>query len=80
VREVRSRVAIPIVGMGGVQSARHASDLLEAGADIVGVGTESFRDPLAGRRVADELARLATRGPAARRGDLEPSAHIAQNG
>jgi len=80
VREVRSRVAIPIVGMGGVQSARHASDLLEAGADIVGVGTESFRDPMAGRRVADELARLATRGPAARRGDLEPSARIAQNG
>jgi len=80
VREVRSRVAIPIVGMGGVQSARHASDLLEAGADIVGVGTESFRDPMAGRRVADELARLATRGPAVRRGDLEPSARIAQNG
>jgi dihydroorotate dehydrogenase (NAD+) catalytic subunit len=58
VREVRVRVRIPVVGMGGVQSGRHASDLLEAGADLVGVGTESFRDPLAGARVAGELARM----------------------
>ena len=48
VAEVRSRVAIPIVGMGGVQNGRHAYELLHAGADVVAVGTESFRDPLAG--------------------------------
>jgi dihydroorotate dehydrogenase (NAD+) catalytic subunit len=57
VREVRARVAIPIVGMGGVQSGRHARDLLAAGADLVGVGTESFRDPRAGARIAAELGR-----------------------
>jgi dihydroorotate dehydrogenase len=56
VREVRSRVAIPIVGMGGVQTGGHARDLLDAGADLVAVGTESFRDPLAGARIAAELA------------------------
>jgi dihydroorotate dehydrogenase (NAD+) catalytic subunit len=56
VREVRARVAIPIVGMGGVQTGRHARDLLDAGADLVAVGTESFRDPLAGARIAAELA------------------------
>ena len=56
VAEVRARVEVPIVGMGGVQSGRHARDLLEAGADVVAVGTESFRDPMAGRRVAAELA------------------------
>ena len=55
VREVRERVRLPIVGMGGVQSGRHARDLLDAGADLVGVGTESFRDPLAGARIAAEL-------------------------
>ena len=55
VREVRERVRIPIVGMGGVQSGRHARDLLDAGADLVGVGTESFRDPRAGARIAAEL-------------------------
>ena len=58
VREVRERVRIPIVGMGGVQSARHARDLLDAGADLVGVGTESFRDPRAGARIAAGLGRM----------------------
>jgi dihydroorotate dehydrogenase (NAD+) catalytic subunit len=58
VAEVRARIAIPIVGMGGVQSGRHAYDLLQAGADVVAVGTESFRDPLAGARVAAELAEI----------------------
>jgi dihydroorotate dehydrogenase (NAD+) catalytic subunit len=58
VAEVRARVAIPIVGMGGVQSGRHAYDLLQAGADVVAVGTESFRDPLAGARIAVELTEI----------------------
>jgi dihydroorotate dehydrogenase (NAD+) catalytic subunit len=57
VRDVRARVRIPIVGMGGVQSGGHAQDLLAAGADLVAVGTESFRDPLAGSRIAEELAK-----------------------
>jgi dihydroorotate dehydrogenase (NAD+) catalytic subunit len=55
VAAVRRRVDIPIVGMGGVQSGRHAADLMAAGADLVAVGTESFRDPLAGARIALEL-------------------------
>jgi len=58
VAEVRARVGVPIVGMGGVQRGRHADDLLQAGADLVAVGTESFRDPLAGARVAVELAEI----------------------
>ena len=59
VSEVRGRVRVPIVGMGGVQSGRHALDLLRAGADLVAVGTESFRDPLAGERVRRELRSLS---------------------
>lgn len=55
VRAVAQRVAIPIVGMGGVQTGRHAADLLDAGATLVAVGTESFRDPAAGRRIQHEL-------------------------
>jgi dihydroorotate dehydrogenase (NAD+) catalytic subunit len=55
VAEVRARVQIPIVGMGGIQCGRHADDLLRAGADLVAVGTESFRDPLAGTRIRSEL-------------------------
>jgi dihydroorotate dehydrogenase (NAD+) catalytic subunit len=58
VAEVAAVVSLPIIGMGGVQSGRHARDLREAGATLVAVGTESFRDPLAGARVAAELAAL----------------------
>jgi dihydroorotate dehydrogenase (NAD+) catalytic subunit len=64
VREVRGRVGLPIVGMGGVQSGRHADDLRRAGAALVAVGTESFRDPLAARRIADEMSALAEGFPA----------------
>jgi dihydroorotate dehydrogenase (NAD+) catalytic subunit len=55
VAAVRSAVSIPIVGMGGVQTGFHAHDLLEVGADLVAVGTETFRDPMAGARIAAEL-------------------------
>jgi dihydroorotate dehydrogenase (NAD+) catalytic subunit len=44
--------------MGGVRTGRHARDLLDAGATLVAVGTESFRDPLAGARVATELGEI----------------------
>jgi dihydroorotate dehydrogenase (NAD+) catalytic subunit len=80
VAEIRARVAVPIVGMGGVQSGRHAHDLIQAGADVVAVGTESFRDPMAGARVAAELAEsLANSGiaPVARTHVREPIAHNA---
>ena len=58
VRQVRAAVEIPIIGMGGVQSGRHAAELLQAGATAVAVGTESFRDPLAGERIATELLQI----------------------
>jgi len=58
VAEVRARIELPIVGMGGVQSGRHAEDLLRVGAQFVAVGTESFRDPLAGERIRRELRAL----------------------
>ena len=58
VQAVSQATTIPLIGMGGVQSGRDALDLLRAGADLVAVGTESFRDPVAGSRIAAELARL----------------------
>jgi dihydroorotate dehydrogenase (NAD+) catalytic subunit len=56
VAAVAEAIAIPVVGIGGVQSAAHARDLLDVGATLVGVGTESFRDPAAGGRIARALA------------------------
>jgi dihydroorotate dehydrogenase (NAD+) catalytic subunit len=56
VAAVAGSVAIPVVGMGGVQSAAHARDLIDVGATLVAVGTESFRNPAAGARIARSLA------------------------
>jgi dihydroorotate dehydrogenase (NAD+) catalytic subunit len=77
VAEVAARVGVPVVGMGGVQTGRHASDLIDAGATLVGVGTESFRDPLAGTRVASELAALRRRSDPAAGTVRAPSATVA---
>ena len=63
VTAVARRVSVPIVGMGGVRSARHASDLLAAGATLVAVGTESFRDPLVGAKIAAGLREMPAKAP-----------------
>jgi dihydroorotate dehydrogenase (NAD+) catalytic subunit len=55
VAAVAARVSIPVIGMGGVQSSDHARELLDVGATLVAVGTESFRDPAAGARIARGL-------------------------
>jgi dihydroorotate dehydrogenase (NAD+) catalytic subunit len=56
VRAVVAAVSVPVVAMGGVSSGREAAEMLGAGASLVAVGTESFRDPAAGTRIAAELA------------------------
>ncbi len=50
VQSVAAAVGIPVIGMGGIASGRHAAELLAAGASAIAVGTESFRDPGAGGR------------------------------
>ena len=52
---------LPIVGMGGVETGRHALDLIAAGASACALGTILFRDPDAPARVRAELARTAFR-------------------
>ena len=59
VRSVASTVGLPVIGMGGIATGRHAADFLSAGAACVAVGTESFRDPAAGARIERELGELA---------------------
>jgi dihydroorotate dehydrogenase (NAD+) catalytic subunit len=60
VHAVARRVRIPVVGMGGIASGRDAADFIATGATCVAVGTENFRDPAAGRRIATEMGALAT--------------------
>jgi dihydroorotate dehydrogenase (NAD+) catalytic subunit len=59
VHSVAAAVEIPVIGMGGVERGRDALDLLRAGATLVAVGTESFRDPSAASRIASELSELS---------------------
>jgi dihydroorotate dehydrogenase (NAD+) catalytic subunit len=51
--------AVRAVALAQVQSGREALDLIRAGAALVAVGTESFRDPAAGTRIAAELRALS---------------------
>jgi dihydroorotate dehydrogenase (NAD+) catalytic subunit len=67
VADVAAAVAIPVVGMGGVERGADAAALLGAGATIVAVGTASFRDPLAADRIRRELGELSRPSVAAGR-------------
>ena len=61
VRAVAARVTVPVIGMGGVASARDAANLLDAGASLVAVGTASFRDPAIAGQIARELAQISAK-------------------
>jgi dihydroorotate dehydrogenase (NAD+) catalytic subunit len=56
VAAVARSVGVPVIGMGGVQRTAHARDLIEAGAGLVAVGSETFRDPMVAGAIARELA------------------------
>ena len=47
---------LPIVGMGGIETGRHALDLIAAGATSVALGTILFADPEAPARIRSEVA------------------------
>jgi len=64
-RAVTAATALPAIGMGGISSGADAYEFLAAGATLVAVGTENFRDPRAGSRVAGELAESSSRRPEA---------------
>jgi dihydroorotate dehydrogenase (NAD+) catalytic subunit len=56
--EVSQHVNIPIIGMGGVQSAADVIEFFYAGASAVAVGTANFVDPLVCPKIIDELPAL----------------------
>jgi dihydroorotate dehydrogenase (NAD+) catalytic subunit len=63
--QVRRAVAIPIVGMGGIMTARDALEFLIAGATAVQTGTVNFVTPGSAVTVARDLASwLAAHGVA----------------
>ena len=56
---VSSAISLPIVAMGGIASAANARQFLDAGALVIAVGTESFRDPATAGAIRDELLALS---------------------
>ena len=80
VSAVALRVAIPVIGMGGVTHGTHANDLISVGAVLVAVGTENFRDPCAGTRIARELKSLQIAGSSSTTVDVsEPQPEVELN-
>lgn len=53
--EVKQHVNIPIIGMGGVQTAEDVLEFLLAGADAVAVGTANFQNPFACPEIIEAL-------------------------
>jgi dihydroorotate dehydrogenase (NAD+) catalytic subunit len=53
----RQRVAVPLIGAGGVCTAEDAVQYLLAGASLVQIGTASFADPRAAERVLTDMER-----------------------
>jgi dihydroorotate dehydrogenase (NAD+) catalytic subunit len=63
--EVAGAVDVPVVGMGGIASARDALEFLMAGAVAVQIGTATFTDPNTMRDIIDGIREfLAARGHA----------------
>src|SRR5205807_1162243 len=56
-RRVREKVAIPVIGVGGIRTAGDAREYLAAGASLVAIGTAALADPRVPERIARELAR-----------------------
>jgi dihydroorotate dehydrogenase (NAD+) catalytic subunit len=64
-RAVAAAAGLPAIGMGGICRGADAREFLAAGASLVAIGTENFRDPRAGSRVAAELASQSSVGTVA---------------
>lgn len=53
--EVKQHVSLPIIGMGGINTAEDVLEFLLAGASAVAVGTANFQNPFICPELIDEL-------------------------
>jgi len=53
--EVSQQVDLPIIGMGGIQTAEDVLEFLLAGASAVAVGTANFQDPYICPKIIEQL-------------------------
>src|SRR6187397_3627044 len=76
VYECRRAVKIPILGMGGIASARDALEFIVAGAHAVQVGTANFVDPFIWQKLTDGIGDYLTRHHIAKVSDLVGSLRV----
>ncbi|QAS51070.1 dihydroorotate dehydrogenase [Halobacillus litoralis] len=55
IHQVYEAVNLPIIGMGGIESAEDVIEYLLAGASAVAVGSANFKNPLICKEIIDEL-------------------------
>ena len=53
--QVAKAVRIPVVGLGGISSAKDAIEFLMAGATAIEIGTANFLDPAISIKVRDDI-------------------------
>ena len=70
VYECRRAVKIPVIGMGGIASARDALEFMIAGATAVQVGTANFVDPFIWTKLLDGIREYLERHGIPRVSDL----------
>jgi dihydroorotate dehydrogenase (NAD+) catalytic subunit len=70
VYECHDAVHVPIIGMGGIASARDAIEFMVAGATAVQVGTANFVDPFIWTKLLGEMTGYLERHELARASDL----------
>lgn len=58
IHQVAQMTKLPIIGMGGVDSAQAALEMMLAGASAVAVGTANFTDPFACPKIITELPKV----------------------
>ncbi|WP_161978603.1 dihydroorotate dehydrogenase [Streptococcus sp. S784/96/1] len=58
IRQVAQMTDLPIIGMGGVDSAEAALEMMIAGASAIGVGTANFTDPYACPNIIIDLPKV----------------------
>ena len=58
VYEAYQNVNLPIIGMGGVSSAYDVIEMMYAGASLVMIGSQNLIDPLACKKIIDDLPKV----------------------
>lgn len=68
--DVARKVGLPVIGIGGIETATDVVEFLLAGASAVQVGTALFRDPTTPERILDGLAAHLRESGVAKVGEL----------